>query len=198
MLQCRQEAYPKAGCDVGNKKLITAEELLAMPREDYRYELVRGVLTEPLPPHFDSHGKASARFAAALFNYSDGIDFGLVTGRGGFQLETNPDTVRAPDIGWVAPGHPAQFTDGYATSAPELAVEIKSPDETIADMDEWASMWLHFGTQVVWVGDPEQTTVTRYRPGRSPEVPGEDDVLDGGELLPGFSIEVWRLFRRHR
>ena len=198
MLQCRQEAYPKAGCDVGTKKLITAEELLAMPRDDYRYELVRGVLTEPLPPHVDSHGKASARFAAALFNYSDGIDFGLVTGRGGFQLETNRDTVRAPDIGWVAPGHPAQFTDGYAKSAPELAVEIKSPDETIADMDERASMWLHFGTQVVWVGDPEQTTVTRYRPGQSPEVLGEDDVLDGGELLPGFSIEVWRLFRRHR
>ena len=178
-------------------KLITADELLMMPRDDYRYELVRGVLTEPLPPHVDSHGKASARFGFALSKYADGIDFGLVTVRGGFQLETNPDTVCAPDIGWVASGHPAQFTDGYAQSAPELAVEIKSPDEATADMDERANMWLYFGTQVVWVGDPETTTVTRYRPGRPPEALGEDAVLDG-ELLPGFSIEVWRLFRRRR
>ena len=179
-------------------KLITADELLIMPRDDYWYELVRGVLTEPLPPHVDSHGKASASFGYALANYADENDFGLVTGRAGFQLESNPDTVRAPDIGWVAPGRIAEHIPGYQRLAPDLAVEIKSPDETMSEMDGRAAMWLDFGTRMVWVGDPGQTTVTRYRPGQPPEVLSEDDVLDGGDLLPGFRIEVWRLFRRHR
>ena len=179
-------------------KLITADELLMMPRDDTRYELVRGALTEPLPPHVDSHGRASAHFGFALHKYADDNDFGRVTGRAGFQLESNPDTVRAPDIGWLAPENVGEMTSGYPAQSPDLAVEIRSPDETHADMDERAAMWLHFGTRLVWVGDPESTTVTRYRPGREPEILGEDDALDGGDLLPGFSVPVWRLFRRRR
>ena len=59
-------------------------------------------------------------------------------------------------------------------------------------------MWLDYGAQEVWYGDPETATVTRYRPGQDPEVLGEDDILDGGDLLPEFSIPVWQLFRRRR
>ena len=179
-------------------KLITANELLLMPRDDYRYELVRGALTEPLPPHVESHGDATARFGAALGTYSDNNDYRVVTGRAGFQLESDPDTVRAPDIGWVAPGRITECGNYYPRLAPDLAVEIKSPEETAAEMDERADMWLGFGVKLVWAGDPETTTVTRYRPGQEPEVLGEDDILDGGDLLPGFSIPVWQLFRRHR
>ena len=77
-------------------------------------------------------------------------------------------------------------------------MEIKESYETQEDMGKRAAMWLGFGTRMVWVGDPQTTTVTRYRPSQDPEVLGEDDTLDGGDLLPGFSIPVWRLFRRHR
>jgi len=59
-------------------------------------------------------------------------------------------------------------------------------------------MWLDFGAQEIWYGDPQTTTVTRYRLGAEPEIRSEDDILDGGDLLPGFSVPVWRLFRRHR
>ena len=179
-------------------KLITADELLMMPRDDYHYELVRGVLTEPLPPHFDPHGKAVARFGYILTQYEYDTDYGVVTGRAGFHLETDPDTVRAPDIGWVAPGRIAERVNGYPRLSPDLVVEIKESYETQEDMAERAAMWLGFGTRMVWVGDPQTTTVTRYRPGAEPEVLNEDDTLDGGDLLPGFSIPVWRLFRHHR
>ena len=179
-------------------KLITADELLLMPRDDYHYELVRGVLTEPLPPHFDPHGNAAARFGYTLSKYEADTSYGVVTGRAGFHLETDPDTVRAPDIGWVAPGRIAEHVTGYLRVSPDLAVEIKESYETRAGMDERAAMWLGFGTRMVWVADPETTTVTRYRPGQDPETLGEDDTLDGGDLLPGFSIPVWQLFRRHR
>ena len=181
-----------------NTRLITADELLMMPRDDYHYELVRGVLTEPLPPHFNQHGTASAIFIYALSKYQADTNYGVLTGRAGFHLERDPDTVRAPDVGWVAPGRIAECVIGYPRLSPDLAVEIKESYETQAGMDERAAMWLGFGALMVWVADPETTTVTRYRPGQEPEILGEDDILDGGDLLPGFSVPVWRLFRRHR
>ena len=180
-------------------KLITADELLLMPRDDYHYELVRGVLTEPLPPHFDPHGKAVASFGFILSKYADDNDYGTITGRAGFHLEANPDMVRAPDIGWVAPGRITERVTGYLRLSPDLAVEIRESYETQEDMNERAAMWLDFGTRMVWVADPAPpVSITRYRPGQEPRILGEDDTLDGGDLLPGFSIPVWRLFRRHR
>ena len=179
-------------------KLITADELLLMPDDGFRFELVRGELTEKMPPPGKQHGVVSSRFGTAIGNYSDEHDHGTVGDNHGYRLESDPDTVRAPDVAWFAPGHPAETVAGYPERAPDLVVEIKSPTDTPGMVAERARMWLDFGSREVWYGDPETTTVTRYRPGQQPEVLTEDDVLDGGDLLPGFSIEVWRLFRRHR
>ena len=179
-------------------KLITADELLLMPDDGYRYELVRGELTEKMPPPGDGHGDVSGRFVIALGRYSEDNDYGVIRDNAGFQLESDPDTVRAPDVAWISPGRIEGFSPGYRFIVPDLAVEIKSPTDTPRMVEERAQMWLDFGSREVWYGDPEQTTLTRYRPGQPPEILGEDDVLDGGDLLPGFSIEVWRLFRRHR
>ena len=179
-------------------KLITADELLLMPDDGYQYELVKGELTEKMPPPGDGHGDVSGRFAIAIGRYSEDNDYGVIRDNAGFQLESDPDTVRAPDVAWISPGRVEGFSPGYRFMVPDLAVEIKSPSDTPRMVAERAQMWLDFGSREVWYGDPEQTTVTRYRPGQPPEVLGEDDTLDGGDLLPGFSIEVWRLFRRHR
>ena len=179
-------------------KLITADELLLMPDDGYEYELVRGVLTEKMPPPGYRHGDVTNRFAYALTSYSEEDDYGAVVDNAGFRLESGPDTVRAPDVAWIAPGHIPESAPGYPGIVPDLAVEIKSPSDTPRMVSERAQMWLDFGSREVWYGDPERTTVTRYRPGREPEVLGEGDILDGGDLLPGFSVPVWRLFRRHR
>ncbi len=178
-------------------KPITADELLLMPDNGNRQELVRGELIE-MPPPGKKHGEVTMGFGAALYNYSAANDYGMVGDNYGYRLESDPDTVRAPDLAWYAPGHPAELTDGYPERAPDLVVEIKSPSDSPSDVAERARMWLDFGVQEVWYGDPETTTVTRHRTGTEPEVLGEDDILDGGELLPGFSIPVWQLFRRHR
>ena len=179
------------------RKLMTADELMLSPDNGYRQELVRGELIE-MPPPGKRHGDVAMGFGAALYNYSAANDYGAVGDNYGYRLESNPDTVRAPDLAWCAPGHPDETVEGYPDHAPDLIVEIKSPNDTPRMVAERAQMWLDFGSREVWYGDPEQTTVTRYRPGRPPEALGEDAVLDGGELLPGFSIEVWRLFRRRR
>jgi Uma2 family endonuclease len=79
-----------------------------------------------------------------------------------------------------------------------LAVEVKSPSNSNPEMAAKAVMWLSYGSQQVWVEDPEQTTVTIYRSGVTPVTLSDDDILDGGDLLPGFTTPVWRLFRRRR
>jgi Uma2 family endonuclease len=178
-------------------KLITANQLLMMPDDGFRYELVRGGLSEKMPPPGDGHGDVTGRFAVALGRYCEDNDYGVIRDNAGFYLESGPDTVRAPGLAWIAPGRIEGFEPGYRRMAPDLAVEIKSPSDTPSMVAERAQMWLDFGSHEVWYGDPERTTVTRYRPGEEPQILGEDDMLDGGDLLPGFSVPVWRLFRRH-
>ena len=176
-------------------KLITADELLMMPHDDYQYELVRGELTEKMPPPGELHGDVTGRFSFELRAYSRANRFGAVRDNAGFRLEADPDTVRAPDVAWIAPGRSGEPIPGYPQLTPDLAVEIKSPTDTPRMVAERAQMWLDFGSREVWYGDPETTTVTRYRPGQPPEILGADDTLDGGDLLPGFSVPVWQLFR---
>ena len=180
-------------------KLITAEELLRMPRNDgHRYELLRGVLVEKAPA-FDPQSAVVALATFVLGKHVEANDFGGIrSGNPGYLLERNPDTVRAPDVAWIAPGRIPPGTQGYPELAPDLAVEVKSPGNSYAELAAKAGMWLSYGSREVWVADPERVAVTVYRPYQEPLTLGEDDTLVGGDLLPGFSTPVWRLFRRRR
>ena len=187
-------------CQMTTKlKLITADELLRIPREDgVRYELIRGVLV-PKMPTGDRHHITVSRFDTALSVWSDENDYGSVgAGEPGYLLDRDPDTVRAPDVVWIAPGRVPEGTQGYPEIAPDLAVEVKSPSNSNSEMAAKAAMWLSYGSKEVWVANPETTTVIRHRPGQLPVILGEDDILDGGDLLTGFSVPVWRLFRRRK
>ena len=85
-------------------KLMTAEELLQMPDDDMKRELIRGVVTEDMPPGYE-HGVVEFRIGRLLGNFVDDNDFGeILGGDSGFILERGPDTVRGPDVAWVAPG----------------------------------------------------------------------------------------------
>ena len=179
-------------------KFITADELLRMPRDGNRYELIRGVLV-PKMPAGDPHGEAVTMTSHVLTTYVIDNDYGGVrSGEPGYRLERDPDTVRAPDVAWFAPGRLPEGIQGYPELAPDLVIEVKSPSNSNPEMASKAAMWLSYGSQQVWVEDPERTTVTIYRPGADPVTLGEDDTLDGGDLLPGFTTPVWRLFRRRR
>ena len=179
-------------------RLITADELLMMPDDGKRHELIRGVLSEKVAPGYP-HGFVVSRIDTALSNYSDENDYGsVIAGDPGHRLESNPDTVRAPDVAWIAPGRVPEGIVGYPNFAPDLAVEVKSPSNSYAALEDKALMWLSYGSRQVWVADPVRITLTRHLPGIPPVTLGEDDILDGGDLLPGFDTPVWRLFRRQR
>ena len=177
-------------------KLMTAGELLAMPRRDGRkYELIRGVLVEKMPTG-RPHAVVVTLIAMVLGSFVLSRNLGEVhTGEPGYLLEIGPDTVRAADVAWIASGRLPEEAAGYPNLAPDLAVEVKSPSNSYPELHRKAEMWLSFGARQVWNADPEHTTVTIYRPNSTPVTLHEDDTIDGGDLLPGFSVPVWRFFR---
>ena len=180
-------------------KLVTADELLKLPRgEGKRYELIRGVLIKKMPTG-DPHGDTVTRTTILIGNYAEESDYGVVrSGEPGYRLESGPDTVRAPDVAWIAPGRIPEGTQGYPELAPDLAVEVKSPSNSNPEMAAKAQMWLCYGSRIALVLDPDSVTVRIYRPNTEPVTLGQDDILDLGDLQPGFSTAVWRFFRRRR
>ena len=126
-------------------------------------------------------------------------DLGEVhTGEPGYLLEIGPDTVRAPDVAWISAGRIPEGTTGYPNLAPDLAVEVKSPSNSHVEMRRKAEMWLSFGTRQVWVADPETHHRDRVSDRRRSNGLGEDDTIDGGDLLPDFTAPVWSLFHWQR
>ena len=177
-------------------QLMTAEELLLLPDDDMKRELIRGVLTEDMPPGYE-HGVVEFRIGRLLGNFVEDNDLGeILGGDSGFVLERGPDTVRGPDVAWVAPGRIEGRVVGYAELAPDLVVEVRSPNDSQRHMAERAMMWLSHGVRMALVADPRAVTLTVYRPGEPPQVLSEFDTFDGGDVLPGFTAPVWSFFRR--
>jgi Uma2 family endonuclease len=120
--------------------------------------------------------------------------FGAETG---FVIERDPDTVRAPDIAFIANANiPASLPEsGYWPGAPDLAVEVISTNDRAGEIDEKIKVWLGAGVQLLWIVDPELQTVTAYRSLTDIMAYPRNATLDAGELLPGFSLEVAEIFR---
>ena len=184
---------------VTKTKLMTADELLLLPRGNgKRYELVRGVLIEKMPTG-DPHGDSVLRASLLVGNYAEDNDYGVArTGEPGYRLERDPDTVRAPDVAWIAPGRIPPGTQGYPELAPDLVVEVKSPGNSNPEMAAKAQMWLCYGSRAAVTLDPANTSAIVYRPNAEPAALGECDTLDLSDIMPGFSCPVWRFFRRQR
>ena len=177
-------------------KLMTAEELLLLPDDDMKRELVRGVLIEDMPPGYE-HGAVEAQVVRLLGNFAADNDFGeVVTGDSGFVLERDPTPYAARTWRGLRLGRLEGRVVGFAELAPDLVVEVRSPNDSQRHMAERAMMWLSHGVRMALVADPGPVTLTVYRPGEPPQVLGEFDAFDGGDVLPGFAAPVWSFFRR--
>ena len=178
--------------------VVTADELLAMPTGmGKRYELVAGELRVMSPAGW-RHGKIVSRLNSKLEAYVAQHDLGVVFGaETGFRLARDPDTVRAPDVSFVAKDHiPDQEPDdGFWPGAPDLAVEVLSPGDRTGEVDETIDAWLIAGCAAVWVVNPKLKTVTVYLSRTDVQAKAAGDVLVGDPVVPGFSCTVDELFR---
>ena len=146
-------------------------------------------------PAGDEHGRivVSLTCAVAIFVRSHGL--GVLHGaETGFILSTNPDTVRAPDLAFTRAERAGPPVRGSVPGAPDLAVEVLSPDDRPGYVREKVAEWLEAGTLAVWVVDPRERTVTVHEPERPAVVLSESEVLPGAELLPGFELAVREVF----
>ena len=174
--------------------LLTAAELLALPDDDYRYELVRGTLLRRPPSSF-RHGRTVARVVSGLGQFVDERQLGTVLAKSGYHLEWYPDTVRAPDVSFISAERlpPDDLPHGYPMLAPDLAVEVLSPSERPGARREKMQDYFAAGTRLVWEIDPAQRTITVYRSAHDGITFVATDEVTGAEVLPGFVCRVAEL-----
>jgi Uma2 family endonuclease len=183
----RKSAMPEAA------RLVTAEELERMSRP--RCELVDGRLVEMSPVSLD-HGRVVLQFGSLLQSYVNRLRLGVVGTEVGFKLASNPDTVRGPDLAFlrrdrVATARPRGFVDG----APDLAVEVLSPEDRPGEVRRKINEYLTCGASLVIIVDPETKTVDVHRQNLpSTRVTDADAVLDLDSAIPGFHCTLREIF----
>src|SRR5215211_1422892 len=171
-------------------KLVTAEELEAMGPASARLELIEGEIVD-IPMGGARQGIAMAHLLADLVRYLDTHQAGIAFGtRTGFVVTRNPDSVLAPSVGVVlAERLPERdIWEGFVPFAPDLAVEIELTESYNDVIARKAALYRTNGSKCVWVVRPKSLTVTVFRTKAVEEALGLDDVLDGGDLLPGFRL----------
>ena len=175
---------------------MTADDLLVLPDDRRRHELVAGFLLSEPPASF-RHGKIAATVFALLAEYVEREDLGLVVStETGFLLARDPDTVRAPDVAFVSRSaiERAGAFEGFFPGPPDLAVEVLSPSERPDDVHAKVGDYLAAGARLVWVIDPARWQVRVHQSLLRPAILDEEAALDGCEVLPGFAVPVRRLF----
>ncbi len=173
---------------------LTAGDLPALPDPDLPHELWHGALRTVMPASA-AHGSAVSRLLVILGQHVYEHDLGeLFSESTGFLLERDPDTLLCPDVAFVAKGRLPAGGAGWSflEVAPDLAVEILSPGDRPAAVRAKAAEYLRLGVRCVWELDPAARRVRMHVPAGG--APGriatseltESEVLDGGEILPGF------------
>ena len=179
------------------QKPVTAEELLEIPNDGLRRELVRGEV-RTMAPAGSAHGRVALNVAYSLADHVRAQNLGVVfAAETGFKISSNPDTVRAPDAAFVRRERveAAGEVEGYWPGAPDLAVEVVSPNDRFAEVEEKVADWLSAGTRMVLVANPRGKTVTVRISEREARIFSEGEVLDGGEVVPGWMLPVADVFR---
>ena len=179
-----------------NAKTLTADELLRLYARGIRGELIKGALHETMPTGGE-HGETVSNLHFLMAGVVKPFRLGrLATSDSGVWLERDPDTVREPDIAFISAERlPLDVrVRGYYEVTPDLVVEVVSPSNSRRKMDEKARMWLEFGALLVWVVYSDTRSVDVYPEDGKMTTLSENDTLDGGDVLPGFSCAVSEIF----
>ncbi len=178
------------------KKLLTADDLLAMPDNGMRRELIKGKLIE-MPPGSDDHGFVGneASWRMSSFIHQHGLGRGRMA-ETGFRIEVEPDTVLAPDYAFISYERMAGRPEprGYVQIIPDLVMEVFSPNDRQTQMDRKIRLWLDAGVRLALVVYPATQEIMVHHEDRSVQRFGINDTLICEPVLPGFSCPVADIF----
>lgn len=177
---------------VPTDRLLTAEDLMAIPEDGWRYELAHGRLVRMAPASWIP-GVIASRTGHLIQSFLDDHPLGYCTGADtGFLLQRDPDVVRAPDVAFVRADRvaPDDLPRRYFPGPPDLAVEVRSPTDRMSDVLHRIADSLDAGTPLVWFLDPERRSAIVFRADGSISMVGEHDELSGEAVLPGFALPL--------
>jgi Uma2 family endonuclease len=175
-------------------RIWTDEELLALPDDGNKYEVMKGVLK--MSPTGIEHEYIGVRLIVALATFVEANKLGVVVGSSaGFWME-NRDFL-SPDVSFIVKerlkGHtrpPKKFFDG----APDLAVEVLSPSDTVEGLHDKIVDYFANGSRLVWVINPEEQVVLVYHSPQPDQLLRGGDVISGENVVSGFTFSVSDLF----
>ncbi len=185
-----------------NNRLYTVDDVWELQgwdgKRDRKYELIDGELVEMSPTNL-LHQWLAAEFSGEIRDYVKRNDLGFVGVEGGFSPADNRHMLLAPDVAFVRKDRmPQPLPQTFAGFMPDLAVEIASPSNTIAELRQQAAIYLQHGVRVVWLALPDHRGVEVHRQDDDETVAFEfidqDSRLSGEDVLPGFELEMRRLF----
>jgi Uma2 family endonuclease len=170
---------------------MTAEELERVDIPGKQTELIRGRLVVREPPG-THHGRIAATLCYFVTDHVRRYGLGVVFAQDtGFRVESKPDTVRAPDVAFLAQERADELPlRGYAALAPDLVAEIVSPDDSRGEVLSKVGSWLAAGTRVVWVIYPERPEAQVFRADGTLSIVHADGAVEGEGVLPGFSVPL--------
>jgi Uma2 family endonuclease len=180
--------------------LTRVDEIAALPSDQFRYDLIQGELYR-MSPASARHGEIAMEIAWHIKTFVTEHQLGTVyAAETGFLLGRDPDTLLAPDVAFVRGDRlpePAR-QQGFLALAPDLVVEVVSPSDTSRYVSDKVLTYLDAGCQLVWVVEPERRTVTVWTPDRAARVIMAQERLEGGNVLPGFGLNLADIFPASR
>ncbi len=184
---------------VVQNKVWTDDELLALPDDGNKYEVMKGELV--VSPAGIEHEELGARLIGALINFMRQHKLGIICGSSaGYWMKpkgSEPRNFLSPDVSFIAKERlggakraPKKFFDG----APDLVVEILSPSDTVERLHDKIVDYFENGARLLWMVNPEEQFVLVYHSPQPDQLLRSDDVLSGEQVIPGFTLPVSELF----
>jgi Uma2 family endonuclease len=174
-------------------KLITAEEFAASHETDARSELIRGEIVEMCPPAYE-HSIIAANVIELIGSYVRMHKLGRVLDDSGYTIARDPDTVLAPDAVFIQAGRLPDRRIVFPDLAPDLVFEVVSPSDLAKAVNRKVHLYLTAGVRLVCVIWPETRVIELSSPDGKARTLREQDMLDFGDVIPGFQIKVAELF----
>ncbi len=170
-------------------RLLTAEEFWRLPDAGGKMELVDGEVRTMVPVGGE-HGVLQATLGSMFRDHAKQHG-GKSMVETGFILRRQPDLVRAPDVSWVSPGRvPTQDRDKFWPGAPDLAVEVVSPDDSAKEIEAKVLEYLAAGSQWAWVVYPATRAIHVYRPGGAARVYSDRETIEAPDAPDGLTVAL--------
>lgn len=182
------------GDNMALPKVMTVEDFedfAVLPENAHRrLEWIEGEIHEVVSNNLSSG--VAARATALVGGFIVQHELGIITAAdGGYKIGTDRFI---PDFAFVSHAKQHEHThDAYNPIAPDLVIEVVSPSNSGRELDKKVKSYLSVGA-TVWLFDPIDRTTKIYAPGQAMRILELDDTLDGGVLLPGFSVRVRKIF----